>query len=253
MALVVEDAAGTAQQFAHYLRVRGVTAVIHPRAAGAVESVRRLQLDVVILDLLVPDGTGWEVLQELQADAALRQIPVIVISVEDERARGRAAGVVEYLVKPITSDQFAQALAAAAHAPRQAVVIAPARRPAGARLLLAEDNDVNILPLADYLEDLGYEVLVARTGREAVDLAHKTQPALILMDIQMPDMDGLEATRRLRAHPKTACTPILALTALALPGDRERCLAAGATEYLTKPVSLKALRETVHHWLPNPE
>ncbi|WP_129630476.1 PAS domain S-box protein [Candidatus Oscillochloris fontis] len=111
----------------------------------------------------------------------------------------------------------------------------------GHRILLVEDNQVNILTICDYLESHGYTVVVALNGQEALDLVEQAQPELILMDIQMPVMDGIEATRRLRQMPAYAHVPIIALTALAMPGDRERCLEAGANEYLTKPVSLRHL------------
>ena len=87
----------------------------------------------------------------------------------------------------------------------------------------------------------GYQVLTAANGREAIELTHEKQPDLILMDIQMPEMDGLAAIQHLRADPNLAQRPIIALTALTMPGDRERCLAAGADVYLSKPVSLKEL------------
>ncbi len=112
-------------------------------------------------------------------------------------------------------------------------------------VLLAEDNKMNITTISDYLIRLGYTVMVARNGREALERADETQPDIILMDIQMPGLDGLQATRHLRADPRFAATPIIALTALAMPGDRERCLAAGATDYMTKPVSLKGLAQRI--------
>jgi PAS domain S-box-containing protein len=124
---------------------------------------------------------------------------------------------------------------------------------AGMCILLAEDNEANIRGMGEYLQDRGYDVVVARNGQEALGMAVARRPALILMDIQMPTMDGLEATRRLRGLPEFAATPIIALTALAMPGDRERCLAAGANDYLTKPVSLKGLVETMQQWLGKPE
>ncbi|MEQ2008661.1 MAG: ATP-binding protein [Limisphaerales bacterium] len=111
----------------------------------------------------------------------------------------------------------------------------------GPLVLLAEDNEANVLTLRDYLEARGYRLLVARDGAEAVALAQTHAPQLILMDVQMPDMDGFGATRRIRALPALRTTPIIALTALAMPGDRERCLAAGADDYLSKPVELRTL------------
>jgi len=113
------------------------------------------------------------------------------------------------------------------------------------RVLLAEDNAINAQMILEYLEARNYEVVVAQDGEEVLQKASETLPDIILMDIQMPKMDGLEATRHLRSEPRFASTPIIALTALAMPGDRERCLEAGANEYLSKPVSLKKLVETI--------
>jgi CheY-like chemotaxis protein len=116
-------------------------------------------------------------------------------------------------------------------------------------ILLAEDNTANILTTGGYLESYGYEVVVAHDGVEAMQKAEAVHPEVILMDIQMPVMDGLEAIRRLRADPRFTSTPIIALTALAMPGDRERCIEAGANEYMSKPVSLRELRKTIEDLL----
>jgi signal transduction histidine kinase/CheY-like chemotaxis protein len=113
-------------------------------------------------------------------------------------------------------------------------------------VLLAEDNAANILTIGEYLEGHGYEVVKAHDGVEAIEKAQETNPQIILMDIQMPALDGLEAIRRLRVDPRFDSTPIIALTALAMPGDRERCLEAGASEYMSKPLSLKRLVKTIN-------
>ena len=107
----------------------------------------------------------------------------------------------------------------------------------------------NVLTIAEYLESYGYEVRAAHNGLEAIQMAESWNPDLILMDIQMPAVDGLEAMRRLRADPRFASTPIIALTALAMPGDRERCMQAGANEYMSKPVRLKHMRESIEDML----
>jgi signal transduction histidine kinase/DNA-binding response OmpR family regulator len=114
-------------------------------------------------------------------------------------------------------------------------------------ILLAEDNEDGIHTFSDYLLAKGYRVVVARDGAEAIERAGEERPELILMDIQMPGMDGLEATRRIRADAAqgVATVPIIALTALAMPGDRERCLEAGVDEYLSKPVSLGELVKVI--------
>jgi signal transduction histidine kinase/ActR/RegA family two-component response regulator len=113
------------------------------------------------------------------------------------------------------------------------------------KILLAEDTESNVLTISDYLMGRGYEVVVAHDGVEAIAMTEALSPEIILMDIQMPKMDGLEAIRRLRADSRFGPTPIIALTALAMPGDRERCIEAGANEYLSKPVSLKGLLKTI--------
>jgi CheY-like chemotaxis protein len=110
-------------------------------------------------------------------------------------------------------------------------------------VLLVEDNPTNAIPAFDYLAAKGYRVIHARDGYEALAEATALRPRIILMDIMMPRMDGLEAIRRLRAIPDTqiASTPIIVVTARAMQGDREACLEAGADEYMAKPISLKTL------------
>jgi signal transduction histidine kinase len=116
-------------------------------------------------------------------------------------------------------------------------------------ILLAEDNDANIEALGGYLKERGFNMILARNGREAIEVATTMHPDLILMDIHMPEMDGLEATRYLRLMPGFERIPVIALTALAMPGDRERCIDAGVNAYLTKPVGLQALVETIYGFL----
>jgi hypothetical protein len=120
---------------------------------------------------------------------------------------------------------------------------------AGPLILLAEDNEANITSLCDFLQAKGYRIVVARDGVEAVEATRQEHPDLILMDIQMPNLDGLEATREIRQDPEIARVPIVALTALAMSGDRERCLAAGASEYMSKPIALRKLDETIQRLL----
>lgn len=108
-------------------------------------------------------------------------------------------------------------------------------------ILLVEDNEANIITTMSYLEAKLYRVLLAKNGQDAIAIAKAHQPDIILMDIQMPVMDGIEATKQIRLDPNLANIPIIAMTALAMAGDRDRCLAAGATEYLSKPVKLKQL------------
>jgi CheY-like chemotaxis protein len=117
-------------------------------------------------------------------------------------------------------------------------------------ILLAEDSETSITTLSSYLRWLGARVEVARDGAQVVAMARSLNPDVVLMDIQMPRLDGLEATRQLRNEAATAAIPIIVQTAFAMPGDRERCLAAGATAYFSKPVRLRQLKETIEHLLP---
>ncbi len=120
-------------------------------------------------------------------------------------------------------------------------------------ILLAEDNEANIQTFSSYLTAINYRVIIARNGIEAIAQAKANLPDIILMDIQMPIMDGLEATKLIRLDPNLINIPIIALTALAMEGDREKCLAAGANEYVAKPVKLKQLTNTIQQLLAKNE
>lgn len=118
------------------------------------------------------------------------------------------------------------------------------------RILLVEDNELNRDMLSRRLVRRGAEVLVATDGAAAVEIALRERPEVILMDLSLPVMDGWEATRRLRAHPEMRAVPIIALTAHAMSGDRERALAAGCDEYATKPVDLEHLLALIRRLVP---
>jgi len=256
-ALIVENSPAAAEHASRYLDEIGVEAVVHPQGEGAFERTLELLPDIVILDLLLPDLPGWEVMIQMKEDARTREIPVLIVSVVDDRARGLALGAAGHLVKPISRRRFHEAvehvlsqgaeMQDAETIPSQQAM-APGVKASCAEqrlILLAEDNEDNINTISDYLLTRGYWVVVARNGAEAVERAMEERPDAILMDVQMPAMDGLEATRRIRADADLKAVPIIALTALAMPGDRERCLDAGADVYLSKPVSLKMLVETI--------
>jgi PAS domain S-box-containing protein len=128
----------------------------------------------------------------------------------------------------------------------ETLAIAPTSSPT---ILIVEDNEANINTLANYLEAKGYQLLLARDGLAAITMATDQHPDLILMDIQMPVMDGLESTKQIRRNPELVNIPIIALTALAMPNDREKCIEAGANDYITKPVKLKQLYTLIQQLL----
>ena len=118
-------------------------------------------------------------------------------------------------------------------------------------ILVVEDNERNLKLLRDVLEYAGYDVRVARTGEDGVSLAASEPPDLVLMDLQLPGIDGLEALRRLRGSPRTADIPVVAVTAQAMKQDRERALAAGFNGYIEKPISVRAFPDQVRGFLPD--
>ncbi|MHC0062123.1 PAS domain S-box protein [Nostoc sp. UIC 10890] len=250
--LIIEDSVAAADQITRYFSEMGMQPIIYPTGEGAVEEVLRVQPSLIILDLQLPNLSGWEVLNQLKTNPKTKYIPAIIISVVDERSKGLAKGAFEYLVKPITRTQLQATIdklqhSASSNLPNligvpEAVLDTPL-------ILLAEDNQANIDTMSGYLEGRGYHLILANNGQQAIDLVRVQRPDLIVMDIQMPGMDGLEAMRRIRNDQQFVHIPIIALTALAMPGDRETCLAAGANEYFTKPIKLKQLVTTIQQLL----
>jgi CheY-like chemotaxis protein len=179
-------------------------------------------------------------------------IPVLILSVMDlaqsgERLAGFKLRRVYHTLKPVSRQQLSEVLVeiftpAAPPAPVTMSVAANSSNghsPSAALVMLVEDNEANINTLSDYLFAKGYRLHVARSGEQALLSLHEIKPDVILMDVQMPEMDGLEVIRQIRSKQPTNAVPIIALTALAMPGDRERILRAGANDYISKPLSLK--------------
>jgi CheY-like chemotaxis protein/nitrogen-specific signal transduction histidine kinase len=248
-ALIVEDSTATVDQVVRYLAELGLETFVHHQAEGVLAKIQAVRPDVIILDILLPDLSGWEVLKRLKQDASARSIPVIIVSVIDEPAQKSTLDVVEYLVKPVSRQQLQASLLKILASKESEGMVLVSSEPS--RILLVEDNLNNIETISEYLVNKGYHIIVAHNGQEALERARADCPDLILMDIQMPGMDGLEAIRRIRADKtqSVATVSIIALTALSMPGDRERCLQAGANEYLSKPISLKELAKVIEKQL----
>lgn len=252
LALVVDDSPAAAGQMKRYLNELQIDVVSWQHGRGVVDQAVEMLPDVIVLDILLPDISGWEVLAGLKAHPGTRRIPVVIASVIDERESALAAGAADCLLKPVTRQQLHAVLQRLlAHGQRLQTRPLPSgpdglidqqkSSPERPRILLAEDNEANVNTFSHYLIAKGYDIIVAQNGREAIERAKAEKPDLILMDIQMPTMNGLEAIRELRADETMRTVPIIAVTALAMPGDQERCLAAGANDYISKPVSLKGL------------
>lgn len=234
-AVVVGDEPAETGALVRYLRELGIESV----AAGSGDALGLLVTqgpDVVFLDT-IHSANGRRELHNLLR-GQFPGLPLVISDPEDlSEADAR-------LSRPVYQADVSRILAQLASiATPQPEVRPSGTTGAGIRILLAEDNEGNILATGDYLRNYGYEVLIARNGREAVEMTRDEKPALILMDIQMPVLDGLEAIRRIRKTGERV--PIIALTALAMSSDRTRCLEAGADHYLSKPVRLSELRQTI--------
>jgi PAS domain S-box-containing protein len=255
-AMLIEDSEIAADHISRYLQELDTEVVVFSHGQDAVQKAIEARPDVILLDILLPDTSGWQVLDDLKTNPYTRHIPVVIVSVVDERKRGLTHGAADYLVKPITREQLQASIqkviplsGAANHIlvlRAKPVSVEPRTNPnQGPLILIAEDNLINLESFIDYLKVRGFRIIPAVNGFEALLRAQEFKPDLILMDIQMPGMDGLEAIKRLRTQVEFAQTPIIALTALAMPGDKERCLSAGANAYLAKPVGLKHLVDEI--------
>jgi PAS domain S-box-containing protein len=216
LVLVVEDDTTGRELLAHYLVEHGYSVAYASTAAEALDLARRLQPAAISLDILLPDEHGLQVLSKLRSDAETKNIPVVVVSITDDRELGLNAGAAAWLVKPVQRRQFIEALDR----------VMPNGNGAGNRLALVVDDDVKAVELAsDILRQRGFEVLQAFGGSEGLTLALDRLPGLIVLDLSMPGMSGLTVARQLRANPRTRHTPILVSTALDLSSaEREELL-----------------------------
>ena len=230
----------------------------------AIERLHEEPVDCVVLDLRLPDMSGFEVLEKIRDDSALSNVPVVVFTgrelspEEDARLHTMARSVVvkgvelperlldetALFLHRVVSDLPAekQRMLERLHSSDENLV--------GQKVLLVDDDARNIFALSSVLERRGMEVLTATTGREAINLLEsEPQVAIVLMDIMMPEMDGYQTMEVIRTNPGFRRLPIIALTAKAMKGDREKCLEAGASDYLAKPVNTEQLLSALRIWL----
>jgi signal transduction histidine kinase/DNA-binding response OmpR family regulator len=216
--------------------------------------------DVAIVDMMMPGMDGATLTAEIRADALLRDMVVILLTSAGQ-SEVPVLGLDAELIKPVRPSQLFDTLQAlltgrAALVTRPAAVDQPIAAHAGhpsARILVVEDNAANLKVAVRMVERLGYRADVAANGHEAVSALDGMRYDAVLMDCQMPDMDGYEATRKIRiSEPGGRRVPIIAMTAAALPRDRDRCLAAGMDDYISKPVRLHIVAAVLERWLAVP-
>jgi CheY-like chemotaxis protein len=262
--LVVEDNPAEQLSIRELLGYEDIDVKTVGNGHDALETIQGEQFDCCVLDLRLPDMSGFEVLERLSNMPQSLDLPVVVFTgkelspEEDARLHTLARSVV---VKGVESperllDETAlflhrvvselpiekQRMLDRLHRSDEALV--------GRKVLIVDDDVRNIFALSSVLERRGMKVLTAGTGREAIDTLEKTDDvAIVLMDIMMPEMDGYETMQVIRQNPSFRRLPIVALTAKAMKGDREKCLEAGASEYLAKPVNTEQLLSALRMWL----
>jgi two-component system sensor histidine kinase/response regulator len=215
---------------------------------------------LVLLDWKMPGLSGLETLGEIRRLEIERQPSVVLMSAWADgelAAAASAAGVPVVLEKPISPstlfDAMTNAMGGPASLGRVRAAATPLPRFTGSRMLLVEDNEINRQITEEMLRGAGIEVSTATGGRDALRILETQRFDAVLMDVQMPDMDGIEVTRLVKENPRHAKLPVIALTAHAMSGDRERFLAAGMDDYITKPVDEEVLLRVLARWLPHHE
>ncbi|TAJ97662.1 MAG: response regulator [Reyranella sp.] len=262
--LIAEDDEGERLSIATLLDHPDVEITTVASGEEALAGLRTERHDCMVLDLRLPDMSGFEVLEAIQADPALADLPVVVFTGRDLTAEeeGRLHSMARSIVvKGAASperlfDETSLFLhhAAAALAPEKQRMLERLHGSdevlAGRTVLVVDDDARNIFALSSALERRGMRVLTATTGHEAISILESSPDvSIVLMDIMMPEMDGYETMALIRSKPALRRLPIIALTAKAMKGDREKCLEAGASDYLAKPVNTEQLFSALRLWL----
>jgi HAMP domain-containing protein/CheY-like chemotaxis protein/signal transduction histidine kinase len=262
--LIVEDNPAEQMSVRELLGYDDIDVSVVSTGADALDVVTREAFDCVVLDLRLPDMTGFDVLERMRDIPAVNDLPVVVFTgkelspEEDARLHMLARSVV---VKGVESPErlldetalFLHRVVADLPQEKQKMLDRLHRSDdalVGKKVLVVDDDMRNIFALSSVLERRGMAVLTAGTGREAITMLESTPDvAIVLMDIMMPEMDGYATMQVIRQNPSFRRLPIIALTAKAMKGDREKCLEAGASEYLAKPVNTEQLLSALRMWL----
>ena len=268
--LVVDDNHTAATVLSDMLHAMGFDV---EQAYSGLEALDRLResmgqqrpFGLLLLDWHMPGMDGVELAGHIRA-LGMAQVPQMLMVTaygrEDVMRAARAQGIETVLIKPVNAsvllDTLMQPLEHASPAPRRVATPAPAAHELplairGARVLLVEDNELNQMVAVELLQDAGFAVDVAENGQAAIDYIERKAYDAVLMDMQMPVMDGETATRQLRADPRHAHLPIIAMTANAMEADRQRCFAAGMNDHVAKPIEPAALWAALSRWIrPRP-
>jgi len=263
--LVVDDNASNRTILEHYLRDWGIACESVDRPSSAISALERASregnpFELALLDFNMPQMNGIELVREIRSRPALDALKTVILSSGSfESVNFEGMRVSAVLKKPASQTAIYDAIAAAfaGTAPRaEEAGMEPTTTAKsnshnrGLLVLVAEDNEINRTVIQALLGKLGLQTAVAHNGREAVEMAAGHAYDAIFMDCLMPDTDGFQATREIRRGENGHHVPIIAMTALSMPGDPERCLAAGMDDYLSKPIRTAALDEAVERWLP---
>ena len=262
--LVVEDDPAEQLSVTELLGHSDLEITTAATGAAALAALREGSFDCVVLDLRLPDMSGFELLARVQQDGELRRTPVVVFTgreltdAEETELRKAAKSIV---LKGVRSPErlldetalFLHRVIADLPEAKQHMIEAlhESDEPLSGRKVLVVDDDIrNIFALNSLLERHSMQVITATNGQEAIKLVESTEDlSLVLMDVMMPEMDGYETMRRIRSKHQFRLLPIIALTAKAMKGDREKCLEAGASDYVAKPVNTEQLLSLVRTWL----
>ena len=237
--VLIDDDAGLTRVLAGFLGRAGYGVHCAGTARAGVELVGRLHPDLVLLDRLLPDGDGFDLLTQLKQDPATSATPVLVLSIRRERPLGMRLGASGYLVKPVAPENVLDAVRSClgdrvAHS---------------SRVLVVDDEPDTRRLLLERLALAGFEVSGAADGTAALESVRSLRPALVLLDLMMPGMDGWEVLRQLRAEPATVDLPVIVLTGRDLAEDRETGEELRVIDVMSKPFDLGHLVEEIEHAL----
>jgi PAS domain S-box-containing protein len=262
-ALIVDDNPTNIEILAHHVRMAGMLPATAHDGPSALEALQRATaegapFELAVIDMKMPGMNGLDLAAAVRNNAALAALPIVMVTSlrsNDELTRARELGIVAYLSKPVRRQELLRALAQAV-----GLTQGPDSRPVAvndtrilARILLAEDNSVNQFVASKMFKRIGCEFEIVPNGQLALEALQRGGYDLVLMDCQMPVLDGYAATRAIRAWAAQSGAPripIVALTANALVGDADLCLNAGMDDHLAKPYTREQLVSTIARWLP---